>query len=419
MKLSSFKFINLSSFRKPGYLPGFLFFCICLLLGFTLSRQGGSTNIYAKLCHFVDQHAYLADKEMRPWLQACLARASLVKSDTPADVIIKDLNAQFSFLKTSHLVLYNAEESQKIWSGENAETGIEAQYVEGELVIFRIHKNSPAESVGLRMGDVIYRINNLEASPEIAEKASGSFMIMRDKKLREYRFGAKKIMRDEEPILIRMSDKTAVFKVPSFRAEFFKKSHWQAQVQELKKYPKIIVDLRGNQGGNFIAGLRFLSSFMCSPQNIGYLFKPKSKLKTEMNLADDLDDENQIRVLDQNFLVNLWTFDEYDCLASSVSVLVDSFTASTAEMVAQAMRDYVGAKIFGTASSGQLLVGVWYPVPELGTGVKISVPEAVYQTRRGHKLEGPGVQIDKVLYYHLEEMQNGEDSWVKAAMRSF
>ncbi|RYD69416.1 MAG: hypothetical protein EOP84_28510 [Verrucomicrobiaceae bacterium] len=96
-----------------------------------------------------------------------------------------------------------------------------------------------------------------------------------------------------------------------------------------------------------------------------------------------------------------------------------SSTASTAEMVAQAMHDYVGAKIFGSASAGQLLVGVWYPVPELGTGVKISVPEAVYQTRRGHKIEGPGVQIDKVLYYHLEELQNGEDSWIKAAIGMF
>ncbi|RYZ66409.1 MAG: PDZ domain-containing protein, partial [Proteobacteria bacterium] len=193
-----------------------------------MSRQSEPANIYAKLCHFVDQHAYLPDKDMRPWLQKCLLRSKLVNAETTPDAIIQDLNQQFSSLKTSHLVLYNAKDSQKIWSGESAETGIDAQYVEGELVIFRVHKNSPAEKAGLRMGDVLYRINNEDASPDVAEKASGSFMILRDKKIREYRIEAKDMLRDEEPQLTRMSNKTVVFKVPSFRAEFFEKEKWQA-----------------------------------------------------------------------------------------------------------------------------------------------------------------------------------------------
>jgi carboxyl-terminal processing protease len=411
--------MKLSSLKKPGWIPGFLFFLFCLGVGVTLVKQGHRVGVYEQLCYFVHDHIYFSKKEMGSWLESCVKRAGLVKKETDSEKIIQDLNDQFGILKTSHLLLYDSKETKKVWEGQSAETGIEAEYVEGELVIFRVHRNSPAEYAGLRMGDVIYRVNNEMGTPQEVETTSGNYLILRNKKIVEYKIEAKEIRRDEAPQIIPLSAKTAVLKVPSFRAEFFDKEPWQKQVNILKQYQKIIIDLRGNLGGNFVAGLRFLSPFMCSPQDIGYLWKPKSSLKKEMVLPDDLDDEHQIDVLDQAFLVRLWTFEDYECLTTPIGVLVDSGTASTAEMVAQALKDYVGAKIFGSSSAGQLLVSVWYPIPELGQGVKISIPEAIYQTRRGHKIEGPGVQVDKVLYYHLNELQNGEDSWLKQAVQMF
>jgi carboxyl-terminal processing protease len=408
-----------SFFKKPGWIPGFLFFVLCMGLGFAAVKKTRRANSYAQICQLVTDRIYLSDEQMKVWNKSCLVRAGSLQKNPSVKDIIEDLNEQFSALHTSHLLIYNAEESKKVWSGESQETGIESQYVEGELVILKVHRNSPAEFAGLRMGDVIYRINEEPGTPDMAEKISGSYLIQRNKNIKEYKIQSKAIQREEEPLMVRISNRTAVLKVPSFRAEFFERDQWRAQVTELKKYQKIIVDLRGNIGGNFVAGLRFLSPFMCGAQDIGYLWKPKSKLKKEMVFQDDLNDENQVNILDQAFLVRLLTFEDYDCLTGSVAVFVDSGSASTAEMVAQALKDYIGAKIFGSASAGQLLVGVWYPVPELSEGVKISIPEAVYQTRRGHKIEGPGVQVDQVLYYHLEELQNGEDSWLKRAVQLF
>ncbi len=411
--------MKLNFFKKLGWTPGFLLFILCLGLGFAITRQTRRINTYGQICNFVTDHIYLSDEQMKTWDKSCLQRSVLVRKSTPVPDIIDDLNEQFSLLHTSHLQIYNAEESRKVWSGESQETGIESQYVDGELVILKVHRNSPAEFAGLRMGDIIYRINEDLGTPEMAEKDSGNYLIERNKKITEYKIQAKSIKREEDPQVVRVSTRTATLKVPSFRAEFFEKNKWRSQISELKKYQKIIIDLRGNIGGNFVAGLRFLSPFMCGSQDIGYLWKPKSKLKKEMSFPDELNDEHQVDILDKAFLVRLLTFEDYDCLTASVAVLVDSGSASTAEMVAQALKDYIDAKIFGSASAGQLLVGVWYPVPELSVGVKISIPEAVYQTRRGHKIEGPGVQVDKVLYYHLEELQNGEDSWLKHAVQLF
>jgi len=389
-----------------------------MALGVWVTRSKPA-NAYAQVCHFVSDHIYLNGETMRTWGQKCLKRAGLVQKDTKVGDIIEDLNNQFSALNTSHLLIYDAEASKRVWTGKSLETGIESQYVDGELVIFKVHRDSPAEAVGLRMGDVIYQVNGMLGTPDMAEKTSGQYLIVRNGTITEYKISAKEIKREEELRVERISERTARLIVPSFRAEYFEKENWRNLIHELKKYQKIIVDLRGNLGGNFVAGLRFLSPFMCGSQDIGYLWKPKSKLKKEAIFPDDLDDEHQVEILDESFLVRLLTFEDYDCLTASVAVLVDSGSASTAEMVAQALKDYIGAKIFGSASAGQLLVGVWYPLPALSQGVKISIPEAVYQTRRGHKIEGPGVQVDKELYYRLSELQNGEDSWVKSAVQLF
>uniref|UniRef100_UPI00197D9BFD hypothetical protein n=1 Tax=Pseudomonas viridiflava TaxID=33069 RepID=UPI00197D9BFD len=48
-------------------------------------------------------------------------------------------------------------------------------------------------------------------------------------------------------------------------------------------------------------------------------------------------------------------------------------------------------------------------------GWKISIPEAVFQSRRGKRLEGEGVRVDQEIYYNLPEMRQGRDSWVMRA----
>ncbi|MNL26661.1 Peptidase family S41 [compost metagenome] len=104
------------------------------------------------------------------------------------------------------------------------------------------------------------------------------------------------------------------------------------------------------------------------------------------------------------------------CFKGRVRVLVDGKSASVAEMVAQALKERRGALIEGAPSRGQLLVGVWYPMDEVAPGVQISIPEAIYESVQKYRIEGQGVQIDKVLYYYLPEMQAGVDSWVKRAL---
>lgn len=397
---------------------GFAIVIVFAAMSLRLVAHQSYVSPYAGLCDLVAGKIYLSDNEMGDWLRTCHAHAKALPADATAERMADDLRGLFSSLNVSHLDLYNASDSKRIWTGENEETGIESEFVDGELVIFNVEPNSPAADAGLRRGDIIVTVQGSHPAPSLARSLGGEYAIRR----RDHEFVVelepRPITLDERPSLAKQGD-WSILKIPSFRAEFFDRDRWRDFAARMKSSKLILVDLRGNAGGNFVAGLRFLSPFMCAEQEIGYLLKTKSQRGQQAPFPDDLRDDRQLQVIDVVDLVQLRTFQDYGCLTARVDVLIDSGTASTAEMVAQALRDYMGARILGTSSSGQLLVGVWYDVPEFGPGWKLSIPEAVFQTRRGKRLEGTGIRVDRELYYNLADLQSGKDSWIVKAIGDF
>lgn len=396
-----------------------LIFASSLWTGFQWARHFTFVNPYARLCDLVERKIYLDPKDTAEWTRLCYSRAALVKPSTPKETILRDSRFLMGRLGVSHLEIYHPKEVARLWRGLNTETGIESEFVDGELVIFQVHENSPASRAGLRAGDLILSIQGASPAPALAKSIGGPMRIARGPEKFEVLVEPAEIKIDERPSYVEIDGKTALIKVPSFRAEFFDEERWNRFISKVPRTSSLIVDLRGNGGGNFVAGLRFLAPFMCGEQEIGFLIKPRSRKAVEAVLPDDLRDEEQLTVLDAHDLIRLKTKTAPRCLTSRVTVLVDSQTASTAEMVAQALRDYLDARILGVSSAGQLLVGVWYDFPELGEGWRVSIPEAVYQTRRGKRLEGAGVRVDRELYYELKEMIKGYDSWILRALTDF
>lgn len=387
-----------------------------LLSGAHWGRRAAFVNPYLRICGLIEAKIYLDEKETREWSRVCRERAAKVDASTPRETILRDARFLMDKLEVSHLEIYHPQEVARLWQGVNKETGIESDFVDGQLVVFRVHDGSSAQRAGLRAGDLILSVQGVPSAPGVARTVGGLMEIQRQGRTFEANVEPEELRVDERPSYLQVNKQTLLLRVPSFRAEFFERGNWERFVQSLPEAPNLIVDLRGNIGGNFAAGLRFLSPFMCEEQEIGFLLRPRSRLNNDEFLPDDLRDEAQLAVLDANEMVRLKTRSASRCLTARVGVLMDSGTASTAEMVAQALKDYLDARLYGVSSAGQLLVGVWYDLPELGPGWRISVPEAVFQTRRGKRLEGSGVRVDRTLYYDLKELMAGRDNWVSAAM---
>ncbi|MNK07454.1 putative CtpA-like serine protease [compost metagenome] len=406
------------SFRKVFWARffGILLACGFAFMGFHFTVKKTFVNPYPVVCDLVYEKIYLDNKAMEKWRKTCMRRTRLVSPYSKKELIVKDLNNVLALLKVSHLEIFRPSEVRQIWKGQNLETGIESEFVDSELVIFKVHPKSPAEKAGLHRGDIITTINGEQPSPWTAVREGGSYIIQNSQGERRVPLKPAEVKRDEEIRLIPLMNKKAHLVVPSFRAEFFTDEKLNAIVKDLSFYQEIVVDLRGNSGGNFVAGLKLLSPFLCKPTVVGSLVKPRLKEKTKVVMKDDLNDMKQLELLDHHQEVVLESFPSASCFKGKVKVLVDGKTSSVAEMVAQAFKELKGAPLLGSPSRGELLVGVWYPLDELSKGTQISIPEAVYISTQGRHIENEGVKLDRVLYYNLVEMQAGIDSWVKRAL---
>lgn len=388
----------------------------CALAAYHLTLDKGFNNPYPVLCDLVASRIYLEEDVVKKWKVNCLRRSRLVTPYSKKKIIIRDMNNALGLLKVSHLEVFDSSEVQSIWQGQSLETGIESQFVDSELVVFKVHPGSPAEKAQLKKGDIIIAIDEEQPNPWEAQSNSGTYTLRRGEKEWSVKIKTQSIKRDEKINFQKLSATAALLQIPSFRAEFFSDEEVKNISERLQGFQKVVLDLRGNSGGNFVAGLRILSLFICKPEEVGRLIRPRSPVDAVQELPNTLQDAEQLAVLDNSKEVVLKTYSESTCFKGAVRVLVDSKSSSVAELVAQALKEAIKAPLYGAPSRGQMLVGVWYPLDEVGVGVQVSIPEAIYKSKKGRVLEGQGVEIDRVLFYRLNEMQAGIDSWVKAAL---
>lgn len=389
---------------------------LCAIFSYSFALKKGFVNPYSAVCDFVAKKIYLKDEDLKDWKKICHDRSRLVTPFSPKELIIQDLNHVFELLKVSHLEIYDPNTVQDIWQGESANTGIEGEFVESEFVIFKVHPKSAAEKVGLQRGDIVKSINQQQPSSWNASIESGIYEVVRGKKNLKVQILPEKFQRDDQMSVEFKGAKIAVVRVPSFRAEFFTDSLLEEIERKIAKSKMVILDLRGNRGGNFVAGLRFLSLFHCEPVEVGQLVKPRSSSQSTGTLPDELDDEKQLSVLQKFHKVSLRTFKRHSCYQGRVKVIIDGGSSSVTEMVTQALREFNKSPVLGARSQGQLLVGVWYSMNEVAPGVQISIPEAYFESHGGEHIEGQGVSVDRILFYKLQQMQSGIDSWVEESL---
>jgi carboxyl-terminal processing protease len=389
--------------------------CLLAYLAYDFVISNAYLNPYPVLCDLVAEKIFLESKEIEKWKDVCLSRSPLVKPNSQRKLIIKDMNNVLGLLNVSHLEVYDSEEVRNIWQGDSRQTGIESDFVDGELVIFKVYKGSPAEKMGLKMGDILKSINGDHPSPWDAKSKSGRFVIRRSDQESEVQLDLAEVRRDLEVSVSMLKSSVGLIRVPSFRSDFFTLEKVYSLGRKISELKTVIIDLRGNEGGNFVAGLRFLSLFICQPTSVGELIRPRFLGNGIIEMPNVIEDQQQLDLFYKNREVKLVTFLYEPCFRGDLRVLIDSKSASVSEMVAQALKEVRGGRTLGSMSRGQLLVGVWYPLPEVGAGVELSIPEGIYISRGGRRIEGNGVLVDKILYYDLKEMQSGVDSWVLRA----
>ena len=164
---------------------------------------------------------------------------------------------------------------------------------------------------------------------------------------------------------------------------------FERSVRDCDPCAGIVIDLRGNPGG--IAGMAMgMTGFLTSEAGL--------ELGT-MYMRD----------VDLRFAVN----PRRDPFEGPVAILIDSSSASTAEIFAGGLKDLGRARVFGTTTAGAALPSVIERLPN-GDGFQHAI--ATYVSAGGRELEGRGVDPDVVVALDRTALLNDEDPVLEAAL---
>jgi len=195
-------------------------------------------------------------------------------------------------------------------------------------------------------------------------------------------------------------------------------------IDDLKKQgcDRLIVDLRGNIGGSL--GFARLASYMCPGQiPIGHSLTPK-------RLRDGYDPATLPRVpmprTKPELLMTLGLFafrDKSVMLMTQglgpqpfhgrIAILVNEWTNSAAEMLANFASENGLAKVVGQKTRGNVLGAANFQV---GGGYWLRIPVFGWFTSKGQSLEGNGVTADLAIENRPETLAAGEDEQLNKAL---
>ncbi len=375
-------------------------------------------EVFRDICHLVEERFYQSSEELRQWGRECHQAALMLPRWSSRDEFIQSVQNHLNQMRVSHLDIYSPPERKRVWEGQGLDTGIRARWVEGALVVFEVLEGSPAERVGVRPGDWLKILNGEPlTSAWTAETQSGVYGLRRGAESLSLNILAEELKVDSQPTLKEIAPQAGLLRISSFRSEYFLKEHWLELISQLPQFDHLVIDVRGNLGGNFVALLRGLSPFFCEPTRVGYILQPRwPEQESAWVMLDEADDFVQLEQLGYHQKIALETFADYGCYKGKVTVLMDSWTKSVAEIFAQSFFLRDRTRVWGTATSGDVVLAVWYGLERLGSGYSLSIPEAVFETIYGLHLEGRGVWPEQTLFYEFVEAVQGQDSWLLRAL---
>jgi carboxyl-terminal processing protease len=248
---------------------------------------------------------------------------------------------------------------------------------EKQLLVMRPIKNSPAEKVGIKSGDIIVKIDDVDTSTITQDKAVS---LMRGKEGTQVVIT---VYREAEKKMLPFTITREVINIPTVEGEmlpgnkdigYINISQFSSETGvELGKVigdlltnnPKgIILDLRYNHGGELNSAVKVASYFV-----------PKGPV---VYIVDKYGNTEEKKALGNN-------------LGIPLVVLVNEESASASEIVAGAIKDTQAGSLVGTKTFGKGIVQTIYQL-DAGAGVKLTT--AKYLTPNKLDIHKKGIEPD-------------------------
>ena len=353
------------------------FFIIFLSLFFSnLSFSANEESIYDK----IDLFSEVLDKVNNEYVEEIDHSEAM---DAAINGVLQSLDPYSAYMSPEIF-----KEMQTETSGEFGGLGIEVGMEFGVVKVISPIDNTPAEEAGVKAGDYIVKINDIQVQGKTLTEA---VELMRGPvgstiKITVRRRGVKKaiifnitreIIKIESVKSKIIEDTVGYIRLTSFNEN--SADQIKEKIKELrqnKKIEKYILDLRNNPGGLLSQAIKISDFFL----NNGEIVSTKSR-KKKANIK--------------------WFAHKGDIIdGDTLIVLINYGSASAAEIVAGALKDHKRAILIGEKSFGKGSVQTLIPLNNRGA---ISLTTAKYYLPSGRSISEVGIIPD------IEIAESSED----------
>ncbi len=253
-----------------------------------------------------------------------------------------------------------------------------------QVTITHVYEGSPAEAAGLKNGDVITLVEDLESvSMELSdlvthirgeEGTTVHLQVYREGEPDYLEFDVKRANIDLPTVSHRMlDDRIGYIRIVEFGEPTVEQ--FEAAANELLEggMRALVLDVRDNPGGMLTSVTEILDDFL--PEGtLVYMQNKQGERQDYTSSAERM----------------------FDC---PVAVLINGNSASASEILAGAVRDFEYGKLIGTITYGK---GVVQTIIGLEDGDAIKLTTAKYFTPKGENIHGTGIEPDIELDFEYQ-----------------
>lgn len=284
----------------------------------------------------------------------------------------------------------------------------------GLITALRVFPGSPAEEAGMKKGDILYKVEDIDASSEELDVLVQQYI-----RGPEGTFVNLTVVRDGEEIDLHierrmvenatvehqlLEDKTGYIMVTQF--DIVTGDQFKAAVDDLEAQgmERLVIDLRDNPGGVVQSCVDMAAYILPEDKFDGTILSMATKTgKAERYYCED--GEIRHEVYDGAPRDDLYPRKDGHELNIPIAVLMNGQSASASEVFAGALQDYGKAVLVGTTSFGKGIVQSLIPLTD-GSAVKLTV--AHYYTPGGSDLHEKGLTPDVEVKLELDEDLKGQ-----------
>ena len=374
-------------------------------------------EIFEEVWSVIDEKYYDAKFNGIDWKAVKKHYRPLVEKAESEDEFYALLDRMAGELNDSHTRVFSPKRRADREKKQSSSIGIEIGKIENKFVITRIVPNSLADITGLKAGMIVNTVQGKPAATSFAEalKEVGASSSERSAAMRAF---TKMLAGDPaENLRLELESADGRFSTailsrrsfliePDFEAKLlssgiaylkfgeFEKETPDKVLEFLKKHGDskgMILDLRGNGGGDGEAGLEIAGYF----------------LKKKIAVARLITRTGKPPLPEIPMLLEAGTAGG-QIYSKPIVILVNQATASTSELITNALQEHGRAYVVGEQTCGCVLGFLGYR--KLKDGGDMSLSEFGFVTAKGKTLEGNGVTPDKIVPLTLENLRNDRDA---------